>query len=60
MSLITVNGFQAPEYYERKIVYETDLAGLTEVIERSDNCEQEILWKCNNSRLMVREDSGSK
>lgn len=59
MGLITVNGFQSPEYYERKIEYETDLAGLTEVIERSDNCEQEILWKCNNSRLMVRDDTGT-
>lgn len=52
MGLITVNGFQAPDYYVRKVVYETDMAGLTEVIERAVSCKQEITYKCNNSRLM--------
>ncbi|XP_053372962.1 neurexin-4-like [Mercenaria mercenaria] len=56
MRLSTVDGYQAPNYFVRKVEYESDLAGLTEVIERSDNCEQEILWRCNNSRLMALTD----
>lgn len=58
MNLITVDGFQAPVYYVRKIVYDTTLAGLTEVIERSVSCQQEILYKCNNSRLMMQAEMG--
>ncbi|KAL4229221.1 biological adhesion [Mactra antiquata] len=57
MNLITVNGFQAPDFYVRKVVYETDIAGLTEIIERAVSCEQEISWKCNNSRLMMQTDN---
>lgn len=60
MNLITVDGYQAPIYYTREIVYDTDLGGLTEVIERSVSCQQEILYKCNNSRLMVQADVGGK
>jgi len=52
MGLVTVNGYQAPNYYVRKVTYSTDYMGLTEIIERAVSCEQEILWKCNNSRLM--------
>lgn len=57
MSLLTVNGFQAPDFYVRKVQYETDIAGLTEVIERAVSCEQDIEYKCNNSRLMQQVDS---
>ena len=60
MNLITVDGFQAPVYYVRKIIYDTTLAGLTEVIERSVSCQQEILYKCNNSRLMMQAEMGRK
>lgn len=58
MNLVTVNGYQAPDYYVRKINYETDMYGLTEVIERSISCEQEIVWICNNSRLMLEAEVG--
>ena len=54
MNLVTVNGYQAPDYYVRNVKYETDMHGLTEVIERAFSCEQEIVWICNNSRLMAK------
>lgn len=47
-----VNGFIAPDYYVRSITYATDLAGLTEVIERAVSCEQRIKYQCKNSKLM--------
>ncbi|WAR06589.1 NRX4-like protein [Mya arenaria] len=59
MGLITVNGFQAPDYYVRKINYDTGLMGLTEVIERAVSCKQEITYKCNNSKLMGTLESGT-
>lgn len=50
--LIMVNGFEAPDYYVRSINYATNLAGLTEVIERAVSCEQRIKYQCQNSKLM--------
>ena len=60
MNYITVDGFQAPMYYQRVINYDTDIAGLTEVIERSVSCEQAISYKCNNSRIMLQAEIDSK
>ncbi|KAK3612149.1 hypothetical protein CHS0354_016528 [Potamilus streckersoni] len=59
MNYITVNGYQAPNFYSRKVVYDTDLAGLTEVIERAISCEQSIEYKCNNSRLLLKPDGST-
>ena len=60
MNYITVDGFQAPDYYKRVIKYDTDIAGLTEIIERSVSCEQAISYKCNNSRIMLKAEMGRK
>ncbi|XP_060068811.1 neurexin-4-like [Ylistrum balloti] len=52
---IRVDGYQAPNYYVRKIGYSaSSIDELTEVIERSVSCHQTIEYKCNNSRLLAK------
>lgn len=50
--LITVNGYQAPNFYVRQIEYDADLPELTAIIERAATCTQGLSYKCRNSRLL--------
>lgn len=51
--LITVNGYQAPNFYVRQIEYDADLPELTAIIERAATCTQGLSYKCRNSRLLI-------
>lgn len=52
---IRVDGYQAPNYYTRKIGYTAaTVEELTEVIDRAVSCHQTIEYKCNNSRLLQK------
>ena len=51
--LITVNGYQAPNFYVRQIEYDADLPELTAIIERASTCTQGLSYKCRNSRLFA-------
>ncbi|XP_062588516.1 neurexin-4-like [Saccostrea cucullata] len=51
--LITVNGYQAPNFYVRQIEYDADLPELTALIERAATCTQGLSYKCRNSRLLI-------
>lgn len=56
--LITVDGYQAPNFYVRQIEYDADLPELTALIERAATCTQGLSYKCRNSRLLI--SPGSK
>lgn len=54
LNLITVDGFQAPNFYKKAIDYKGDIFSLTNIIERSAACSQNLEYRCNNSRLLAK------
>lgn len=52
MEQITVDGFQSPNFYKKVIQYSGDIESLTNIIERSASCYQNLEYRCNNSRLL--------
>ncbi|XP_052093811.1 neurexin-4-like isoform X2 [Mytilus californianus] len=52
MEQTTVDGFQSPNFYKKVIQYSGDIESLTNIIERSASCYQNLEYRCNNSRLL--------
>ena len=54
MESITVDGFQAPNFYKKVIQYEGEIESLTNIIERSASCYQNLEYRCNKSRILAK------
>lgn len=54
LNYITVDGFQAPNFYQKKLQYSGDIESLTNIIERSASCRQNLEYQCNNSKLLAQ------
>lgn len=53
MNPTIVDGFQAPNFYKKVLQYDGDIESLTNIIERSASCYQNIEYRCNNSKLLA-------
>lgn len=54
LNYLTVDGFQAPNFYRKKLQYSGDIESLTNIIERSASCRQNLEYQCNNSKLLAQ------
>ncbi|XP_049770774.1 neurexin-4 isoform X2 [Schistocerca cancellata] len=51
MQITPVDGFQAPGSFVQSIHYDADMDQLIALVNRSQSCQQSLMYQCRNSRL---------
>lgn len=60
MTKTRVDGYEAPGSYKHDLNYNgATTAALSEFVRRSEYCEQNIVYDCNDAKLFARPPSGS-